>query len=235
MGRVHFRYWKKVINPIVATPVGDQEISMQADWYFDFVSPFAYLQLMAFKRLPDSLEIRYRPVLFAGLLEHWGQLGPAEIPAKRIQTYRECQWWADRAGVPFKFPSVHPFNPLRALRLCIALGTEPAVIGAIFEFIYAEGRDTQSDKDWNELAARLEVDDPDALIASAEVKSTLRANTQEAVRRGVYGVPTFAVGDELFWGGHLTDMLLDYLADPTLFSRGEMARISAMPMGVERS
>ncbi len=121
---------------------------MQADWYFDFVSPYAYLQLMDFKRLPDSLEIRYRPVLFAGLLKHWGQKGPAEIPAKRRHTYRQCQWLADRAGVPFKFPPVHPFNPLRALRLCIALGTEPAVIGAIFEFIFAEGRDIQSDEDW---------------------------------------------------------------------------------------
>jgi len=208
---------------------------MQADWYFDFVSPYAYLQLMQFKRLPDSLEIRYRPVLFAGLLGHWGQLGPAEIPAKRLQTYRQCQWRAERAAIPFKFPQIHPFNPLRALRLCIALGTEPAVVGAIFEFIYAEGRDISADEDWSALAQRLHVDDADALASQPEVKNALRENTQEAVRRGVYGVPTFAVGSELFWGADMTDMLLDYLADPTLFSRGEMARIKAMPMGVERN
>ncbi len=207
---------------------------MQVDWYFDFVSPYAYLQLMDFKRLPDSLEIRYRPVLFAGHLDHWGQKGPAEIPAKRRQTYRQCQWLADRAGVPFKFPPVHPFSPLRPLRLCIALGTEPAVIGGIFEFIFAEGRDIQSDGDWKTLAARLEIGDADALVSQPEIKSALRANTDEAIRRGVYGVPTFAVGDELFWGSDLTDMLLDYLADPKLFSRGEMARIDKLPMGVER-
>jgi 2-hydroxychromene-2-carboxylate isomerase len=207
---------------------------MQADWYFDFVSPYAYLQLMDFKRLPDSLEIQYRPVLFAGLLKHWGQTGPAEIPAKRRHTYRECQWRAERAGVPFKLPNIHPFNPLRALRLCIALGTEPAVIGAIFEFIFAEGRDIQVDDDWMELAARLDVDDPDTLVSQAEVKNILRENTEAAVHRGVFGVPTFAVRDELFWGSDLTGMLLDYLADPKLFSRGEMARIDALPMGVER-
>jgi 2-hydroxychromene-2-carboxylate isomerase len=207
---------------------------MQADWYFDFISPYAYLQLMEFKRLPDSLEIRYRPVLFAGLLKHWGQKGPAEIPAKRLQTYRECQWRAEGAGVPFKFPDVHPFNPLRALRLCIALDTEPAVIGAIFEFIFAEGRDINRDEDWRELAARLEVDDSDALVSQAEVKDTLRQNTEEAIRRGVYGVPTFALGDELFWGADKMQMLLDFLADPKLFARGEMARIDRMPMGVER-
>jgi 2-hydroxychromene-2-carboxylate isomerase len=207
---------------------------MQADWYFDFVSPYAYLQLMEFKRLPDSLEIRYRPVLFAGLLKHWGQKGPAEIPEKRRQTYRECQWRAERAGVPFKFPGVHPFNPLRALRLCIALGTEPALIGAIFEFIFAEGRDIQDDDDWKELIKRLQVDDADALVSQAEVKNTLRENTEAAIRRGVYGVPTFAVRDELFWGSNMTPVLLDYLADPKLFTRGEMARIANMPMGVER-
>lgn len=208
---------------------------MQADWYFDFISPYAYLQLMEFKRLPDSLKIRYRPVLFAGLLKHWGQKGPAEIPAKRRQTYRECQWRADRAGVPFKMPSVHPFNPLRALRLCIALGTEPTVIGAIFEFIFAEGRDIQCADDWKELTARLDVDDADALLSRPEVKNALRENTEEAVHRGVYGVPTFAVRDELFWGADMTGMLLDYLADPKLFSRGEMGRLDSISMGVERS
>ena len=208
---------------------------MQADWYFDFISPYAYLQLMSFKRLPDSLAIHYRPVLFAGLLKHWGQKGPAEIPGKRRHTYRQCQWLADRAGIPFKFPPVHPFNPLRALRLSIALGTEPAIIGAIFEFIFAEGRDIQCDDDWKVLAARLEIDDADALVSQPEVKAALRENTEDAVRRGVYGVPTFAVGDELFWGADTTDMLQDFLADPGLFSRGEMARIDAMPMGVERS
>lgn len=207
---------------------------MQADWYFDFVSPYAYLQLMQFKRLPDSLAIRYRPILFAGLLKHWGQIGPAEIPAKRRQTYRQCQWLAERAGIPFKFPSVHPFNPLRALRLCIALGTEPAIIGAIFEFIFAEGRDIQSDDNWKVLAQRLEVEDSDALVSQQAVKDALRDNTDEAIRLGIFGVPTFAIGGELFWGVDMTDLLLEYLADPQLFSRDEMARLDRLPMGVKR-
>ncbi len=207
---------------------------MQADWYFDFVSPYAYLQLMQFKRLPDSLAIRYRPILFAGLLKHWGQIGPAEIPAKRRQTYRQCQWLAERAGIPFKFPSAHPFNPLRALRLCIALGTEPAIIGAIFEFIFAEGRDIQSDDNWKVLAQRLEVEDSDALVSQQAVKDALRDNTDEAIRLGIFGVPTFAIGGELFWGVDMTDLLLEYLADPQLFSRDEMARLDRLPMGVKR-
>ena len=109
-----------------------------------------------------------------------------------------------------------------------------AMMRTAYSPIFAEGRDIQDDGEWRALAARLELDDADALIAQPEVKDALRANTDEAIRRGVYGVPTFAVGGELFWGSDTTDMLLDYLSDPTMFTRGEMARIADMPPGVER-
>ena len=90
-----------------------------AAWYFDVISPFAYLQLVRFDRLPEDLTITYRPILFAGLLGHWGHKGPAEIEAKRLHTYRFSQWRADREGIRLRYPPVHPFNPLKALRLCI--------------------------------------------------------------------------------------------------------------------
>ena len=92
-----------------------------ADWYFDFISPFAYLQWQAVRRLPGIVPV-CRPVLLAGLLSHHGHKGPAEIPSKRLFTYRHAQWRADRAGIPMTFPPAHPFNPLAALRLCIAAG-----------------------------------------------------------------------------------------------------------------
>jgi hypothetical protein len=95
----------------------------QADWYFDFISPYAYLGLMRLRELPQDLEIRYRPVLFAGLLNHWEQKGPAEIAPKRSWTYRSCTWWASAHGIPFRFPAAHPFNSLPYLRLAIAAGS----------------------------------------------------------------------------------------------------------------
>ena len=76
-----------------------------AIWYFDFVSPFAYICLHRLKELPQHLKLEYRPVLFAGLLGHWGQKGPAEIASKRRYTYRWCNWWAERLGIPFRFPA----------------------------------------------------------------------------------------------------------------------------------
>ena len=207
-----------------------------ADWYFDFVSPFAYLQLARFDRLPPALEVTCRPVLFAGLLGHWKHLGPAEIPAKRVHTYRWCHWYAARAGIPFRMPPAHPFNPLRLLRLATAHAGDPALVRAIFDAVWADGRDLGRDEEWQALTARLAIADADAdaAIADPAVKEALRQGTQDAAERGVFGVPTFALGSELFWGLDATDLMLDYLADPGRFRTGEYARIADLPVAQAR-
>ena len=205
-----------------------------ADWYFDFLSPFSYLQLVQFDRLPADVEVTLRPVLFAGLLGHWGHKGPAEIPAKRLHTYRWCHWYAARRGIPFRMPPAHPFNPLRPLRLAVAQGAEPAMVRAIFDAIWAEGRDPSRDDEWRALTARLAIADADEAIARPEVKEALKKNTEEAAGRGVFGVPTFAIGDELFWGFDATDLVLDYLNDPGLLETGEYARIANLPIAQAR-
>ena len=205
-----------------------------ADWYFDFLSPFSYLQLVQFDRLPADVEVTLRPVLFAGLLGHWGHKGPAEIPAKRIHTYRWCHWYAARHGIPFRMPPAHPFNPLRPLRLAVARGAEPAMVRAIFDAIWAEGRDPSRDDEWQALTERLRIADADEAIARPEVKDALKRNTEEAAGRGVFGVPTFAIGDELFWGFDATDLVLDYLNDPGLLETDEYVRISNLPIAQAR-
>ena len=205
-----------------------------ADWYFDFLSPFSYLQLAQFDRLPPDLEVTYRPVLFAGLLAHWEHKGPAEIPAKRVQTYRWCHWYAARHGIPFRMPPAHPFNPLRPLRLAVAQGAEPQLIRAIFDAIWAEGRDPSDDEEWRSMTGRLGIADADEMIAAPQVKEALRRGTEEAAERGVFGIPTFVIGDEIFWGLDTTDLVLDYLNDPALFAAGEYARISDLPIAQAR-
>jgi 2-hydroxychromene-2-carboxylate isomerase len=206
----------------------------RAVWYFDYISPFAYLQHEVFHRLPDDLEITRKPVLFAGLLGHWGTKGPAEVPAKRVQTYRFCTWWAGRNAIAFRTPPAHPFHPLKALRLTIALESTPEVVTRIFRFIWGEGRDPNTD--WPDLVAALglSVEEADARVADSAVKDALKANTDEAIAQGVYGVPTFAVNGELFWGVDATEMLVDYLDNPALFAAGEMARLGDLPVGVQR-
>jgi 2-hydroxychromene-2-carboxylate isomerase len=184
----------------------------RADWYFDFISPFAYLQSERIPALSSKLDVRYRPVLFAGLLAAHGQKGPAEIPAKRAFTYRFVVWQARRLGIPLKFPHEHPFDPLALLRLAIACDCRP--------------------DEWAELAHDLGMPDAQARIADPEVKSALRHNTDEAIARGVFGVPTLAIGDQLFWGADATDMALDYAAGRC--DDAEYARVSALPEGATR-
>jgi 2-hydroxychromene-2-carboxylate isomerase len=199
-------------------------------WYFDFVSPYSYLQFAAYPELMQSAELR--PVLFAGLLNHWGGKGPAEVPAKRVQTYRFTYWQAGQHGIAMTYPPAHPFNPIHALRLAIALDCRHEAVKTIFEFIWKEGRSVNDE--WPALTARLDVPAADALIAEQRVKDALAANGREAIARGVYGVPTFDTGKELFWGLDATDMLLDYLADPGVFDEPEMRRIARLPVGAAR-
>lgn len=207
---------------------------MIADWYFDFISPFAYLQSEQLPSLAPRIEIRYKPVLFAGLLGANGQKGPAEIAAKRTFTYRFCLWQARSLGIPFKFPPEHPFNPLPLLRLAIACDSSPAAIHRIFRFVWADGRLPDLPIEWAELTAELGVRDADARIGSAPVKDELRRNTDEAIARGVFGVPTLAIGGELFWGADATAMAADFVAAGCRNNDPEYARIALLPVGVAR-
>jgi len=204
------------------------------DWYFDFISPFAYLQWCIRDRLPADVDMRPVPVLLAGLLGHWGSKGPAEVPPKRQFTYRYTLWLARHHNIPFKMPPAHPFNPLKALRLAIALDSRPEAIDAIFAHIWREGRSLDDEQAWNTLKSRLGVDSDERVEEAPAVKSELRANTGDAVARGVFGVPTFAVGDQLFWGFDASDMLLQYIAQPESFSDPEMVRVGHLPEGVQR-
>lgn len=205
-----------------------------AEWYFDFVSPFAYLQCEQLTRLEPTLRIHYRPVLFAGLLKANGQKGPAEIDAKRRFTYRFVVWQARALGIQLKFPAVHPFNPLPLLRLAIAADCHPDAVRRIFRFVWRDGRMGDLPIEWAELMSELDVPDAKSRIDSAEVKQALRRNTDDALARGVFGVPTLAIGEELFWGADATDMAAEYVAAGCRYTDPEMERVAALPIGAQR-
>lgn len=201
-------------------------------WYFDFVSPFSYLCLARLGELPQDVELDFRPVLFAGLLQHFGQKGPAEIDAKRRWTYRWCQWSAQRLGLPFRFPATHPFNPLQHLRLAIAAGSDSAVVRQIFEALWTTGAEPSDATQFNELCAALKIDP--SRLGESDVKSALRENTERAAAAGVFGVPSFEVDGEIFWGVDSVDLLKAFLADASVLRNAEMNRLDALPVGVSR-
>ena len=205
-------------------------MTISVDWYFDFVSPYSYIAL---HRLGEvSAPVVYKPVLFAALLNHWGQKGPAEIPAKRRWTYRWSAWWAGSLGVPFRYPSAHPFNPLAHLRLALACGCAPPAVKRIFEWIWMSGENASDPARFAELCTELGVDA--ARLSSAEVKSALRQNTDEAIARGVFGVPSFVADGEVFWGADSIEFVNAFLADPALLHSDETRRLDTLPIGAQR-
>ena len=208
----------------------------KVDWYFDFISPFAYLQFSQFKQFEGELDITIHPILFGALLKHWGQLGPAEIVPKRVFTYRFFKWKADRMKVEYIMPPSHPFNPLPALLSCIAGNSTFEVTQEIFNIIYKQGWQP----DQKEGIVKLEAiaskhTSHHSNLDEKSLKKILRSNTSKAIKNGVFGVPTFVVEGQVFWGGDASDMMLDFIKNPGLFSSEEMKRISSMPMGLIRN
>lgn len=179
-------------------------------FYLDFISPYAYL---AFEKLPEALlgcsySVSYQPILFAGLLKHHGNKGPAEIAPKRDWTYRQVLWLARQHGVALQLPTRHPFNPLALLRLALACGdggtANRYVCETVFRHVWLGGGDAEDGQRLQALRAQLA---PALDVASDTVKHQLKANTDAALAKGVFGVPTFEVDGRLFWGFDALPML----------------------------
>ncbi|WP_440225345.1 2-hydroxychromene-2-carboxylate isomerase [Dokdonella sp. MW10] len=208
---------------------------MDATWHFDVVSPFAYLQLQRLGPLRERTALRPRPIVFGAVLAHLGQRGPAEIDAKRGFTYLSAQWRAERDGIALRFPPAHPFNPLAALRLIVASGSSWESVEAVFAHVWRDGRPGDTPASLADVGARLGVADIEAALASASVKEELRANTEEAIAAGVFGVPTLRFGEALFWGDDATSLAGAWVKDPARFERGEYARLRTLPVGISRA
>lgn len=206
--------------------------------YLDFISPYAYL---AFEQLPRALEglsyqMEYRPVLFAAFLKAKGQLGPAEIPGKRDWTYRQVLWLAHSNGIEMQMPASHPFNPLALLRLALACGDKGVinryVAETVFRHVWRGGAEAADAQRAGQLRQQLQ---PKRDPGADDVKAELKANTDEALARGVFGVPTFAVDGELFWGFDSLPLLRAYLEGDAWFASPQWKDAAAIPAAVSRA
>lgn len=185
---------------------------------FDFISPYAYL---AWARLHDfagrhGLALQVEPVLFAALLDAWGHKGPAEIPPKRLYTFKHVLRLAADHGLPLRAPPAHPFNPLLGLRIAaleLPAAEQRAVVDVLFARVWAAG---EAITEPAAVAAALTNAGLDGagLVAAAgrdETKARLRTLTECARERGVFGVPTFEIEGELFWGQDSYDHIERFL------------------------
>lgn len=206
-------------------------------FYLDFISPYAYL---AFERLPVALQglsyqVTYKPVLFAAMLNHYGQLGPAEIAPKRTWTYRQMLWLAREHGVPMQAPASHPFNPIGLLRLALACGAEGNcnryVAETIFRHVWTTGHEAGDTQRLGLLSEQLQ---PARLATCDAVKAELKSNTDAAIADGIFGVPSMQVDQDLFWGLDALPMLRQRLMDDPWFAQSVWLNASGLPVGIAR-
>lgn len=207
-------------------------------FYFDFISPYAYL---AFEKLPEALEglsysVTYKPVLFSSFLKHHCQLGPAEIAPKRDWTYRQVLWHAHTNGVELDLPASHPFNPLTLLRLAVACGRSSPpnryVVETLFRHVWLGGAEATDAARLAAVSAQLA---PSEDVNGDAVKQRLRTNTEEALALSLFGVPTMAVDGELFWGFDALPMLRAYLEGDPWFSGPQWQDVAGLPVGIKRT
>lgn len=213
----------------------------QVYFYFDYLSPYAYLawgpiQVLCAKR---GLALHLHPVLFAGLLTHWGQLGPAEIPPKREFVYKDCYREAMLQGLPFNGPSCHPFNPLLALRISLAeisAADQTRVVDALWKASWGDGIDMSNPQAIKAALDQAGLNGAELVEAaqSPQAKDALRRETEAALARGVFGVPTVIVGDELFWGHDRLSHLELYLDGKDPLDRTQVMAMLSRPRGSDR-
>lgn len=201
-------------------------------WYFDFLSPYSYLQWLRMPEIEALADVTPVPVLFAGLLSHWGTKGPAEVAAKRTFTFQHIAWLAHERGVPVRVPSPFPFNPLPLLRLAIARHSSVNAMARIFDWVWREGHTPADAAALDSLLMEFGVDR--ATLDDAGVKAQLRTNTEAAIGVGVFGVPTAIVDGRLFWGQDATDMLLAHLRGDPFFDSAAYRAAANLASGVQR-
>ncbi|MFK7990474.1 MAG: 2-hydroxychromene-2-carboxylate isomerase [Sandaracinaceae bacterium] len=211
-------------------------------FYFDVISPYAYLAWTQIHTVAERHDATVEPVpvLFAGLLNHHGQKGPAEIPAKRVWVFKELARRSRMVGVPLAFPKTHPFNPLTALRAVSAtpMAARRALIDALFAVVWggSDARGLEEPDAVRDAATRAGMDG-EALIASTrtpEVKAALRATTERAIEAGVFGVPTMQIGDELFFGLDSLDLVELHLRGQDPLPGDLMEQLAKLSPSAER-
>jgi 2-hydroxychromene-2-carboxylate isomerase len=198
---------------------GSVRMGKKVEFFFDFGSSYSYI---AYKALPgfaaaNNAEIVWRPMLLGGVFKATGNHSPAEIPAKMRWLGEDLKRWAKHYGAPFAHNPHFPVNTLVLMRGAVGMlmrGPDfPKYAETIFHAMWGEPRNLG---DPNELAAVLKAAGFDAaaflaLVNDPEVKEQLKKNTEEAVARGVFGAPTFFVGEEMFWGQDRLDFVAEAL------------------------
>ena len=174
--------------------------------FWDFSSPYSYLGSTQAEALAErtGATLVWKPMLLGGVFKSIGQVDAPLLTwadAKRMHALKDLHRWADLYGVPFAFPSRFPTNSLKAMRTYLALPDErrKTFREKTYRAYWAEDRDIADDATLRELLGE-GANEVLQRTQQSEIKQALIDATNEAVTRGVFGAPTWVVGDELIWG-----------------------------------
>jgi 2-hydroxychromene-2-carboxylate isomerase len=188
------------------------------EFLFDFGSPASYL---AYKRLPGlaastGARIDYSPMLLGGVFKATGNASPAAVPAKGRWMNADLARWAQRHGVEFNRNPFFPINTLHLMRGAVGLIEDTRFMpycDLIFDAMWREPKNLGDPAELGPVVRRagVEPDDFRALIERDDVKDRLKSATEAAVERGVFGAPTFFVGEQMFFGQDRMDFVEEAL------------------------
>lgn len=215
----------------------------ELNFYFDFLSPFSYFAWIRMEALQSefNINVHLKPVALGPLLNHWQIKGPGEVTPKREFLLKQCLRYAHNNQLPFTTPRTHPFNSLYALRLAlksVAGELQPKVVEALWKSGWQKRIDMGEPEEL--LNALKEYDLPAEELYeksfSREAKAELKKNIQDAIIKGAFGVPTFVVDDELFWGNDSFEDLKHFLKGSDPLDREKLQNLlSSTPRAAAQS
>lgn len=189
--------------------------SRKIDYFFDYVSAYSYLVNGQVQKI-EGAEVQYRPMLLGAVMQATGNSPPGTVKAKGKYLVTDLKRWARRYAMPMHFNSIFPQNTMYALRVAIAAqrrGVFHEIHQAFFDAMFVHDLDL-SDRDvLSKIVAEAGLDAAELMsdIENQSIKDELKDNTEEAIRRGVFGAPTFFVGDEMFFGNDRLEFIREAL------------------------
>ena len=187
-------------------------MSDHIDFYFDIISPYAYIAYKKTLKIKD-INFKLKPILLGGLHNLAGITAPAFNKYKMKNMQNDCELVAKKNNISFKWNSKFPINSLNIMRgyLCVKDNKKEKYLNNFFEAYWKEDLDLSNEENIKILLKKLKIDEHDFfnLIKNQDTKDKLKQFTQEAFEKEVFGAPSFIVNNKIFWGQDRLEYALD--------------------------
>ena len=187
----------------------------QIDFYFDFISPYAFLAHKRIRKIEKQMNIKinYKPILLGGLHNLSGITAPAFINSKAKYMIKDCKLWAEKYGISFRFNNYFPINTLNLMR-CVLIAEKKkfssVFINKIFDSIWKDGLNLNDSIIIEKLLKNLDLNPKAFLVEATEAKNKdeLKKRTNDAIKKGIFGAPSFIINNKMFWGQDRLEFVL---------------------------